>query len=79
MNCRECKAKLKVTHTYQMPGGRTRRSVCLGCGMVYVSQEVFHEAVQGEGAYALAEKLKIVEIPKVLPKRRTRRKRAAKG
>ncbi len=58
MNCKNCKDKLRVTHTYSTGGGRIRRLVCQGCKMIYVSQEVFNEAVRGNGAFAMAQKLR---------------------
>lgn len=61
MRCK-CGAKIKTTHTYEAGGGKTQRGECanMRCARVYTFVTVLVCEVQseGDGAYALAQRLK---------------------
>lgn len=60
MNCPECNKPLKVTHTYNAGGSaRTHRAVCdNGHVSVIVSEIALVDPTHGQGASALARKIK---------------------
>lgn len=73
MNCPRCGDQMKVTHTYTVPGGSLKRSVCKGCDCV-VTVESLIVAVDpsyGEGAAAIAKRrLSQAREPETGPRRR---------
>jgi hypothetical protein len=61
MKCKTCGGSLKISHTYQAGDhARTKRGVCKSCGRAFTITEVIQcEATDhGNGAYAMAQKLK---------------------
>lgn len=65
MICKACGKKIRVTHSYAVPGGRVQRGECAACSKTYtvVSVTTVHEALEsGDGAYALAQRIRRGEI-----------------
>jgi uncharacterized Zn finger protein len=59
MECERCEGKLKVTHSYRTPEGRTQRLECPECLLVHTAAVVLVnvDPKRGEGALALSKKL----------------------
>lgn len=60
MKCSKCEGKLKVTHSLSCNTCNARRQVCVECGTVHTSQEVFVaiNPKRGQGAHDLIKKIK---------------------
>ena len=63
--CKYCQNRLKTTHTYRTPGGKVQNRVCDtdegGCGATYTATIIVslsENTKRGEGAYAVAKKLR---------------------
>lgn len=60
MICKHCKTEIKVTNTYTLDAAKTQRAECPKCHCVYtcITLIVCEALEQGQGAKALAERLK---------------------
>ena len=67
MDCGVCQAPLKITHTYRAgPHGKAQTGKCGECGRLFtIVSVVVGESTHGRGAYAIAEKMKAGDGPRV--------------
>ena len=69
MNCK-CGARVKITNSYTTGAGRTARGECQSraCGKVYTLVTIFvcEATEEGQGAYALAKRLRRRRKPPTL-------------
>lgn len=70
MHCAACekqgvRARVRVTNTYAVPGGQTQRAECPACNrvLVYVTLSLGSAEEHGQGAYALAQRLRAADEP----------------